>query len=298
MPFAAFPFSRLPRLSAVHASLFLGLAASAAGCGSMDNTAQPLELPSEGEFTGQDAAPNNQDSLPAGNDGQPGGQSGGSSGAAPGPQCYCGFSELAKARVVDVGVDGECAVFELLEKPAGDPYYHELEVGDHFGGSAMSLCDDALTADANDVVYVRYWPGENAGTECAEFIACTQTECGSQPVESDDAQADLEAFEAWASCNGACVENTRHACAAHEEQARYSGKVTVAARDDDGNVIVVIDGTPYAVAPAQLADPSCSPSGVPQSVTSPTAPADGETGAGAPPPAALPASNASCNIPD
>lgn len=229
-----------------------------------------------------------------------GGQSGGASGAANLPACYCGFSELAKARVVTAGVDGACAVFELIEKPAGIDYYHDLNVGDRFGGHAHALCEEGLEVEVDAVVYVRYWPGDNATSGCEEYADCSQTQCGAQPQEGAESESGdyLERLADWDQCDSQCLEQTRQQCDSHSEQARYSGTVTVAGVGENDTVVFRL-GETYAVPPAEVAEPTCFPGGVPDTSSESSTTDSGTEGAvGAPPPQDAPEpSNAVCEIP-
>lgn len=274
------------------------LAASCGGmaCGDMHAAADPTSERPAGDVPGS-----NQ--QPGGDQASLGGQSGGASGADDVPACYCGFSELAKARVVSGGADGECAVFELVEKPASDDHYHGLALGDRFGGSARALCEDGFDIAAETLVYVRYWPGDQATMGCTEYQACSQSQCGDPPQPNSNAEVEsptyLEDLAVWDACDGHCVEQTRDVCATYTELAHYSGKLTVAPMGEDETVMFTFNQT-YSVKPQDIAESTCTPAGVPRKlvVTESGDSPGGEVAAAPPPQEPSELTPVVCSVPD
>lgn len=142
--------------------------------------------------------------------------------------------------------EGGCVELEALEVLGAGS---ELAPGDRFGGVALALCwNDAPLAGATEVLAV-FSPGQQAGSECVEYRACSQQRCGrledaysstidpecaarqnaGEPVDCQPIETvDEAAVAAWDVCNSGCLTETRAACAAHTADARLGGTVRLA----------------------------------------------------------------------
>lgn len=248
-------------------SLALGLLAwsAAVGCSARQAGVSPSDAQQSADNTPAESSPG----VGGIGDVANGGQSGGASGGAPGPACYCEFGPVARARIVDPGANGACAVFELLTLPEGlsAEAYYGLHVGDQFGGQASLLCEDAFTLESNDEVYVEFAAADTAGNGCPEYRSCSETECGEMSdLEALPGEEYDEALAEFDRCDTACLESTRTACAAHATESLFSGRVSVARIDDQGRAVFA-NGETYAVDPDELSAQDCQPTGVPERVT-------------------------------
>lgn len=159
-----------------------------------------------------------------------GGQSG-TEGAAV-PSCVCDRLDVSVPVLGEiVAVDGDhytLRVDALVVETDLEP-----EPGREVGGTwlAQPPCGDGIEVVVGDPVLALYTRGSQDGIDCVEYQGCSEERCGPFPEDGDPTSSEMEA---WDVCDTQCLEETRDACAAHEEEAWLGGHVVLAARDADG----------------------------------------------------------------
>lgn len=161
-----------------------------------------------------------------------------SSGQTGSPECAARESCVCTALAGKVMLTGTLATFEngsasvlITGFVSPSEWRDDLVLGDVIGGEAATSlgCDDpAPTQPAvGDEVFVVYARGgADRYPDCAEYQACTTSQCGAPPTETSAAGA------SWDACDGQCVTDTREACSAHREDALLSGKLVVLSRTE------------------------------------------------------------------
>lgn len=123
-----------------------------------------------------------------------------------------------------------------VDEDFGDSYF--AEPGTTVGGAwdGTRPCDgEALQLEVGDSVLVAYERGDqDRYPGCVEYLACEEQDCAAlRGQASGDSDEAMEADATWDECSSACIESTREACAAHDEEARLGGSIAVVAWGDD-----------------------------------------------------------------
>jgi hypothetical protein len=158
-------------------------------------------------------------------------------------------AHFVRARITRL--EAGCVELQVLEPLVATTH---LVAGDVFGGVAQALCWNDPPLAGAETVLATFVPGQQAGSECAEYRACSLQRCGdvedaySQSIDPDCAArrnagepvdceptetVDEAALLAWDVCDGACATETRDACAAHESEAQLGGMVQMGALAGD-----------------------------------------------------------------
>lgn len=141
------------------------------------------------------------------------------------PHCPCETTGgLLPIRARVVGAEAFPEVGQTRYRLVAEELFGETRgvaaVGDEFGGYSSDVlpCGGAQSFAVGDEVVAFYTRGRQDESECCDYIACS-TEC--EPLLTPDDDTAREA------CQEACADETAGACAAHADEARLRGSLTL-----------------------------------------------------------------------